>query len=161
MLMLLGVSPGTPIPWLNTYIPQINRWSWNLVILMALSSMVIGILIAINGLVRNPDDELVFDNTGGSWAVVPTGLILLIGSGFFFLGAAVFYLVVGLLQWNVSKSVLITFACVVGVVLLAGLAYNIKVPGAYSQVLLFGGNVSFISMLIGWYIGSATRPLSG
>ncbi|MCE5322883.1 DnaJ domain-containing protein [bacterium] len=158
LIVAIHISPGEPIPWLREYIPYIRLWSWNLVVLMAASSLVIGILISINGLVRNPDEELVFDASGGNWAVIPTGLILLLGSGFFFLGAAVFYIVASLVQWSISRSVLITFACVIGVVVLSSLTYR---PDAARQVLLFGGNVSFFSMLIGWYIGSSFRPLSG
>lgn len=158
LIVAIHISPGEPITWLREYVPYIGLWSLNLVVLMAASSMVIGILISINGLVRNPDEELVFDASGGNWAVIPTGLILLLGSGFFFLGAAVFYIVASLVQWSISKSVLITFACVVGVVVLSSLTYR---PDAMKQVLLFGGNVSFFSMLIGWYIGSSFRPLSG
>ncbi|MHB9038178.1 MAG: J domain-containing protein [Armatimonadota bacterium] len=158
LIIMIGVWPGQPIPQLKTFEPYVNLFSWNLIALMAASSVVIGILISINGLVSHPDEELVFDATGGNWAVVPTGLILLIGSGFFFLGAAVFYLVMGLVQWNISKSVLITFGCVIGVVLLSSLTYQ---PKAMTQVLLFGGNVSFLSMLMGWYIGAAFKLTNG
>jgi curved DNA-binding protein CbpA len=157
LIIMIGVWPGQPISQLERFDPYINLISWNLVVLMAAASVVIGILISINGLVRHPDEELVFDNSGGNWAVVPTGLMLLIGSGFFFLGAAVFYLVMSVVQWNVSKSVLITFVCVIGVVLFSSLTYR---PDAMTQVLMFGGNVSFLSMLIGWYIGAAFKPVN-
>jgi curved DNA-binding protein CbpA len=157
LIIMIGVWPGQPIPWLKENVPQVGLWSWNFVIFVAAGSIVIGILISINGLVRHPDQELVFDTSSG-WLAIPTGLFLLLGSGFFFLGAAVFYLVASLIQWNISKSVLITFVCVLGVVLLSSLTYR---EDAMKQVLLFGGNISFLSMLIGWYIGSSFRPLSG
>lgn len=157
LIMLIGVHPGKPIPWLAYYIPHISQWSWNLVGLIAASSAVVGMLLAINRLVGHPDDELVLENTGGNWAVIPTGLILLIGSGFFFLGAAAFYLIVGLMQGSLSRSVVTVFAAVLGVVLLSALMYE---PGGRLQVLLFGGNISFLSMLFGWYIGWIFRPLS-
>lgn len=157
LIMLIGVHPGKPIPWLAYYIPQVSRWSWNLVGLMAAASAIVGMLLAINRLVGHPDDELVLENTGGNWALVPTGLILLIGSGFFFLGAAVFYLIVGLIQGSLSRSVVTVFVAVSGVVLLSALMYE---PGARLQVLMFGGNISFLSMLFGWYIGWIFRPLS-
>jgi hypothetical protein len=108
-------------------------------------------------LLGHPDDELVLENTGGNWALIPTGLILLIGSGFFFLGAAAFYLIVGLMQGSLSRSVITVFAAVLGVVLLSALMYE---PGGRLQVLMFGGNISFLSMLFGWYIGWIFRPLS-
>jgi len=157
LIMLIGVHPGKPIPWLAYYIPHISQWSWNLVGLMAASSAVMGMLLAINRLVGHPDDELILENTGGNWTLIPTGLILLIGSGFFFLGAAAFYLIVGLMQGSLSRSVVTVFAAVLVVVLLSALMYE---PGGRLQVLMFGGNISFLSMLFGWYIGWIFRPLS-
>jgi len=156
MIFLIRVYPGAPIPWLRTYIPQVSMWSWNLVIFIAAASAVGGAILSVNGLLRHPDDELVFDNTGGSWAIVPVGFILMIGSGFFFLGAAGFYIVIGALQGSLSRSVLTTFALVVCVVILAALMYQ---PQAMKQVLLFGGNVAFLSSLFGWYTGSALKPV--
>ena len=155
-LMLISVYPGEPIPWLKQYIPPMSMWSWNLAAFIAAASACAGAMLSINGLVRHPDEELVFES-GSSWTVVPSGLILLIGSGFFFVGAAAFYVAVGLIQSSLSKSMLTVFACVVGVVLLAALMYE---PDARSQVVLFGGNVSFLSMLAGWYAGASTKPLS-
>ena len=155
LLMLINVIPGEPIPWLSKYIPQVSLWSWNLVGLMAAGSFVVGTLISLNGLVKHPDDEIVFETS--DWALLPAGIILLIGSGFFFLGAAALYIVVGLLQGSLSRSVLISFACVVGVVLISSLTYD---PRAYTQVLLFGGNVAFFANLFGWYFGAMLRPLS-
>jgi curved DNA-binding protein CbpA len=156
LILMLGAYPGKPVGWFKEFVPQVSLWSTNLIALMAAASCVVGMLLCMSGLLRHPDEELVFQS-GGNWAVVPTGLILLIGSGFFFVGAAVFYIVVGLLQGSLSKSVLTAFAGVAGIVLLTTVVY---VPEAKHQVLLFGGNVSFLAMLFGWYIGSMFRPLS-
>ena len=156
LLMLIHVYPGEPIPWLNTYIPKVSLWSWNLVMLMAAASAVGAALLSINGFLRHPDDELVFESSGSGWIMVPVGLILLIGSGFFFIGAAIFYIVFAALQGSLSKSVLSVFGLVVAVVLCAAAAY---VPEARFQVLLFGGNVAFLSSLFGWYTGAALKPL--
>ena len=156
LILLIRVYPGTPIAWLKYYIPQVSLWSWNLVGLIAGASAVGGALLSANGILRHPDDELVFDNGGNSWAIVPVGFILLIGSGFFFAGAAGFYLVFGALQGSLSKSVLTVFGLVVGIVLLAALMYE---PNARLQVIAFGGNVAFLSSLLGWYTGAALKPL--
>ena len=83
--------------------------------------------------------------------------MLLIGSGIFFAGRPRFYILMGLLQMSLSRSVLIAFAGVAAVVGLASLVY---IPEARTQVLLFGGNISFLAMLIGWYIGTMFRPVS-
>ena len=156
LIMLIKVYPGTPIPWLKTYIPAIAQWSWNLVVFVAAASAVAGALLSLNGLLRNPDDELVFDNSGGSWAIVPVGFVLLIGSGFCFIGAAGFYLIFGALQGDLSKSVLMVFGVVCGIVLMSALMCE---PNARMQVLAFGGNVAFLSSLFGWYTGAALKPL--
>lgn len=157
LLMLIGVRPGEPIPGLGYYAPWVSRWSWNLVGLMAGSSAIVGMLLSVNRLLGHPDDELVLESTGSNWAVIPTGIILLIGSGFFFPGAAVFYIVAGFAQGSLSRSVLVAFAGVAGVVVLSALMYD---PAARFQVLKFGGNVSFLSMLLGWYVGAMFKPLS-
>ena len=157
LILLIRVYPGKPIPWLHYYIPQVSLWSWNLVGFIAAASALSGALLSLNGLLRSPDDELVFENSGGSWAIVPVGFILLIGSGFFFAGAAAFYLVVGALQGSLSKSVVTAFGAVAAIVLLASILYE---PAARMQVLTFGGNVAFLSCLFGWYTGAAIKPLS-
>ena len=156
LIMLIGVFPGQPISWLGSFAPPINRWSWNLVSLMAAASIGAGVLLSANGFLRHPDEEIIYENPGGSWVSVPTGWALLLGSGFFFIGAALFYATVSLLQGNLSKSVIIVFACVAVIVTLSAMMY----PHAREQVLLFGGNVAFLSCLIGWYMGSMMRPLS-
>ena len=156
LLFLITISKGKPIGWLRMYFPPADLWSTNLALLIASASVVVGFCLAINKLVANPDEELVFEG-GASWAVVPTGLLLLLGSGLFFLGSAAFYMIVGLAQGSLSRSVMTVFACVTAVVLIAALMYNDE---AVKQVLLFGGNVSFIPMLIGWYLGAAFRPLN-
>ena len=156
LIMLIRVYPGTPIPWLRVYIPQVSTWSWNLVVFIACASALAGALLSVNGFLRHPDDELVFDNSGASWAIVPVGFILLIGSGFFFIGAAGFYILFGALQGSLSRSVLTVFGLVVGVVLLAAVMCE---PAARTQLMLYGGNVAFLSSLFGWYTGAALKPL--
>lgn len=155
LLLLIHAYPGKPIPGLGWYIPQVSRWSWNLVGFMAAASAIGGAILSLNGYLRHPDDELVYDNTGGSWAIVPIGFILLIGSGFFFIGVAAFYVLVGALQGNLSRSVVSVFALVAGVVLFSALMYD---PAARYQVMFFGGNVAFLSSLFGWYTGAALKP---
>lgn len=154
-ILLIGIYPGEPIPWMRIYIPVVDKWSWNLIVFMAVASAIAGGLLASRGMLRHPDEELIFENAN-NWAVVPTGIILLIGSGFFFAGAAIFYIVVGLLQASLSRSVLTVFGTVVMIVLLSAMMY---MPQARHQVVMFGGNVAFLSSLFGWYIGSSMRPL--
>lgn len=156
LVMLISVFPGKPIPWLAVYIPHVSMWSWNLVGFMAGASACAGAMLSLNGLVQHPDEELIFES-GSGWAVIPSGWILLIASGFFFLGAAAIYVALGIIQNSLTRSMITVFACVMLIVLLSALMYE---PSARMQVILFGGNVSFLSMLVGWYIGAAAKPLS-
>lgn len=157
LVMMIKIYPGTPIPWLKSYIPSVSMWSWNLIGLIAGASAIACTLLSVNGQLRHPDDELLLDNSGSSWSIIPIGLILLIGSGFFFLGVSVLYIIFGALQGSLSRSVLIVFGVVAAVVLCAGFLYE---PVARMQVLMFGGNIAFLSGLFGWYTGSAMKPLS-
>ncbi|MDH7602881.1 MAG: J domain-containing protein [Armatimonadota bacterium] len=156
LMLLIWVNPGKPIPWLKLYIPLIQHWSWNFVLLLAASSTIVGMLLSLNGFLSHPDEELVFETHGSKWSVVPTGPILLLTSGFFFPAAAVFYIVVAFLQGNLSRSVVTVF---LAVAVMVGAASMLYVPEARKEVLLFGGNVSFWAMLFGWYIGSLFKPL--
>ncbi len=157
LMLLIWVNPGKPIPWLKLYIPYIQHWSWNLVLLLAASSAIVGMLLSLNGFLSHPDEELVFETHGSKWSVVPTGPILLLTSGFFFPAAAVFYIVVSLVQGSLSRSVVTVFLAVVVIATAASVLY---VPEARREVLLFGGNVSFWAMLFGWYIGALFKPVS-
>jgi curved DNA-binding protein CbpA len=156
LLLLIWVNPGEPIPWLKFYIPPIQHWSWNLIVLMALSSAIVGMLLSLNGFLDHPDEELVFETHGSKWSIVPTGPILLLGSGFFFPAAAIFYIVVSLVQGSLSRSVMIVFVAVAIIVTTASVLY---VPEARKEVILFGGNISFWAMLFGWYLGALFRPV--
>jgi len=155
-ILLLNAYPGKPVEWFVRFLQPVSLWSWNLVGCMAGASAVMGILLAVNGLVNHPDEELLYEHAGSTWSFIPAGAMLSIFSLFFFAGAAVFYILVGLLQGSLSRSVLISFVAVAVVVLLSALTYS---PAARMQVLTFGGNVSFLSLLVGWYIGSLFRPL--
>lgn len=155
MLYLIKLNPGQHIYWLEAF-PQADQWSYNLAGFIAAASIIVGFTLSINGILAHPDEELIFEG-GDNWIVVPSGLILLLGSGLFFLGAAAIYFVAGLAQGSLSRSVMTVFACVMAIILLAGLMYTESY--AIKQVLLLGGNVSFIPMLAGWYIGAATRPV--
>lgn len=156
LILLIKVYPGAPISWLGHYVPQVSKWSWNTIGFLAGASAIAGALLSVNGLLRHPDNELVFENPGSNWAIVPVGILLLIGSGFFFIGAAAFYILFGALQGSLSRSVMTIFGAVVVLVSLAALMCE---PTLRMQVLLFGGNVAFFSSLFGWYTGAALKPL--
>lgn len=156
-LFLVNIYPGEPIPWLRIFhLPIITSWSWNLIGIMFGDGVLVGFLLAVNGILDHPDDELIFESGGRGWGIIPTGFLLLLFAPIFFLGAAAFYLLLGFLQDTISKSVVVAFAAVAGVVLLAAMMY----PFDRMSVVLFGGNVVFVGLLAGWYAGSIFRATS-
>jgi len=157
VLLLLTIYPGKPAPFFSQYLPFVDRWSWNLAAAVLVDSFLLGVVMCVTGFIDHPDEELIFDGGGRSILSFPSGLFLLIFGGFFFWGAAVLYLLVSLLQESLSGSIANVFAAVTIIVLAAALAY----PEGRRQVMLFSGNLAFIGMLVGWYIGAVMRPIEG
>ncbi|MEN6371232.1 MAG: DnaJ domain-containing protein [Armatimonadota bacterium] len=156
-LPLINIYPGEPISFLTDYkLTLIDTWSWNLVWMMLGEGVLAGFLLGINGIVNHPDDELIFEATDRSWAIVPTGLILLFFGPIFFVGAAGIYLLFSIIQNTVSKSVLKVFLATAAIVCFSALLYS----KGLASILIFGGNVVFTGMLFGWYIGSIFCPKS-
>lgn len=154
-LVLINIYPGEPIGFLHAYrLKWIDTWSWNLVGIMLGEGVFVGFLLGINGMVNHPDDELIFEGADRAWAIVPTGLILLLFGPVFFIGAAGIYLLFAFIQNTVSKTVLKVFLATVVIVYFSALLYSRGI----TSILLFGGNVVFTGMLFGWYIGSIFCP---
>jgi len=154
ILFLVNIYPGKPIPWLSQYyLSAISTWSWNLVGIVFGDGVLVGLLLSINKLLEHPDDELVFERGKGGWIIVPTGLILTIFGPIFFLGAAALYLAFGFIQSSLSSSVLRVFLATGVIVLMSALMY----PLGKLSVLLFGGNVAFCGIVLGWYLGVMLR----
>jgi curved DNA-binding protein CbpA len=155
ILFLINIYPGKPISWLGYYhLSIIKSWSWNLIGLMFGDGILVGFLMGINRLIEHPDDELIFDMGGRGWSIIPTGLILLLFGPVFFVGSASFYIVFGLIQDAISKSIVFIILTTVIIAALSALLFPID----KISVLLFGGNVAFVGALIGWYFGSIFAP---
>jgi len=155
LLFMINIYPGQPIIQLEFYrLTWIKAWSWNLVGIMFVEGLLVGFLLGINGLVEHPDDELIFEGTGKTWAIIPTGILLLVFGPIFFLGSAGVYLLFGFLQGTMSKTVLKVFLATGLIVFFSAMLY----PKGANSVLLFGGNIVFTGMLFGWYVGSIFRP---
>ncbi|MDO8682486.1 MAG: DnaJ domain-containing protein [Armatimonadota bacterium] len=153
LLFLINVYPGIPIEGLKIILPVISMWSWNMVALLALDAALVGFLLGVNRVISHPDDELMFLYIPGT--MIPIGFPLLLFSTVFFYAAAGLSTLLSLLQGYFSKSLAIVFAAVMLITLLASLMYE---PGRAS-VVLFGGNIAFPAMVIGWYIGSLFGPI--
>jgi curved DNA-binding protein CbpA len=150
VLPQVAAEPLTQLAW-------ISAWTAPILWAMILSGGILGATLTMMGAVRPLDEELVFpslmrDRASG----VPLGLLLLLTGGLFFYLAVGVYLLIGALQESVSGSVLRVFATTF--VLVCCLA--VLVPAeAGRQILLLGGNVVFISMVVGWMLGDLFRPL--
>src|SRR5262249_44165379 len=146
LMLIVEHSPGEPI----TTLPWISYWTASLVWLMVIDGLLIGATLSVSNLVRPIDEELLLPSLSRGGGGRPVGLLLaLMGGMFFYMGVAM-YTLIGLLQESFSASVLIVFlATFILVVCFAFLAPD----RAGGQVMLFGGNVIFLSMLAGWLLG--------
>jgi hypothetical protein len=157
-LLWLYYSPGTPAPWLQDHMTFINRWSTQLITMMCLEGAIVGFFLAMTGVIRDLDDELVFQMVRGPGvrpASYPIGLILVLINFFSFYLAAVIYVIMGLVQESLSKSVIRALGAVFAITLALSIVYA-SIGG--TQVLFFGGNLVLPALLIGWAIGDMCRP---
>ena len=157
LLLLIYIFPGVPIAGFREYLPTLSRWSGNLIFFLAADGALVGLLLSLNGMLGHPDDELMSQPVpvaARNAQFLPVGIVVLLLSVVFFYGAAAFYLLIGALQEHVSRSVLWVFTAVAGITIVAAIMY---VPSR-TQVLLYGGNVVFLAMVAGWYLGEFLKP---
>lgn len=157
ILLYIGFAPGEPIGWLHENLKVVGDWSANLVFSMLILGILVGLLLSLHNRISPLDEELFFQGVrapGFPSANYPVGLVLLIFNVFNFYLAAVVYVIIGLTQDSISKSVFTALAAVAGCAVACGIAY----PPGWSQVMLFGGNVIFPGLLIGWMFGDMFRP---
>jgi len=157
LLMLLVGAHESPVRWLEMNLPMISTWSSSMITVLVVDSLIIGILLSVNELVGRIDDELVFtviQASGTRPVVYPIGLLLVVINMISFYAAAVIYLIAGAVQESLSKSVLKVFLATFILVVLMAIIYT---PG-WKQVLLYGGNLAFPIVLVGWVIGDTFRP---
>src|SRR5204862_1189936 len=134
----------------------IAPWTVPLRWVMVLDGASVAAVLSLSGVVRRMDEELIFPSwSRGKGVAVPIGLILFVTGALFFYLAGGIYVLDAALQDSFSASVLkllcATLSLVCAIALLAP-------PEATRQVLLFGGNVVFVSMLVGWLLGDLFRP---
>src|SRR5207247_4431255 len=116
----------------------------------------IGAVLSLTGSIRRMDEELIFPSLSRQrGASVPIGLLLFVTSAICFYIAGFIYIVFALMQDSFSSSVLKVFFATLALVCLVALLVP---PAAKGQILLLGGNVIFLSMLVGWLFGDLFRP---
>ncbi len=155
LLLTLAWSPGEPIPWLKEHIPFIGSWSGMLVTTLLGMGAVTGFLMSITEGFRSLDDELVFQTvTSGRHLTYPIGLILVLVNLFNFYAAVGIYVLAGIIQDAISASVMKAFVATGCLLAIIGILY----PSGTREVLIWGGNLVFPAMLIGWAIGDVVKP---
>jgi len=153
LILWLAVSEHRPISNAPAYLAPIATWSVPLLSVMGLSGIILGFTMAATSAVRHIGDELILAGGGGRGPSIPLGLVLIVLSFVSFYAAALLYALIGILQESLTPSMLRVFGVVTGVVLLLTAVYE---PGRVS-VLLHGGNIVFLALVIGWFLGDFFR----
>ncbi len=155
MLFLVYIYPGKPVTLFRQMnAPFVSSWSWNLIMLLLGDGALAGFLLGSSGIVNHPDEELIFESGAHSRTFLPTGLLLLVFGPFFFLGVSILYTVLATLQDAFSRSIVIVIAVVMGIAFFASLLYT----AAPMSVIILGGNVVWVGLVIGWYLGAMFQP---
>lgn len=149
MLLYAALFPGEA-PRGAPLVQVVSNWNATILTLMGLSGLVLGATMTITGAIRRIEDELLLSRVGN----VPVGLIIVVLSVLNFYLAAIVYTVIALVQDSFTPTMRRTFGAVIFVVVALASAYS---PD-HLQVLLMGGNVVFLTFVIGWLLGDVFRP---
>jgi DnaJ-domain-containing protein 1 len=146
-LALLGWVWTNPGDLLFGFVPK------NALIAAVLDGLLLGMALPILHWVGHVDEELFMGSDTFAGGAFPVGtLIGLLGLFWFYL-SVVCYVVLALVQeqfsWSVVKMMGATFALL--------LIFTAFCSDIRAQVLLWGGNVIFTSLLVGWSVGSMGR----
>lgn len=109
--------------------------------------------MSTTGAVRRLEDELIFSRSQSGF-IPPVGPILLLLSAISFWAAALIHILLSVLQEARIAGILRAFGVVAAIVVAAALFYD---EAGRGQILLFGGNVVFLSFIFGWFIGDLFR----
>ena len=136
----------------------VSTWTEGLVAVMVVESFLVGLLLALVGVFRRLDDELLYERAFGAprRSGASAGLYMVVLGALFFYASVAAYVVIGIVQDSFSRSLTVLYAA--AFMLTAALAINFHVLGGMRQVMLWGGNVVFLCMLIGWLVGEIFRP---
>lgn len=152
--LFLGIFPGHAV-WPS--ITLVSEWTSNMLVVMSLISILLGSLLSLTRTARRADEELIFSTI----RVLPGGharsfgiTIILITLIWYYLGFIVYLIVAGNNE-TLSSSILKAY----GIAFLATALVSAAIPAAAGQLFLFGSNISFGFVLLGWVIGDLFRPL--
>jgi len=120
---------------------------------------VAGLTLAIAGIAGPLDQELLYP--GRRRSGLPLGLLLAVTSAISFYLGAILYWILATAQESLSRTVVILLVTT-GVLVAGYSGLSLTIWGNFEmakEVLIFGGNAIFLSMLAGWFIGDIFRPL--
>jgi tetratricopeptide (TPR) repeat protein len=131
-----------------------GSWTLTHIGLLAACGFLTGIILAAGAWIRRIDQELFFTSVGGPRQPMPLGVLLMVIGAIFYPLAIGVYLIFARMQAAISGSVLTVLACTTALTF----GFVFASDATLLQTLLFGGNVIFVAMLCGWFIGDVFRP---
>lgn len=149
LMLFLREAPLKPV----LPLAAVSHWSGGLLAVLIGCGIALGWTMSVTGVVRRLDDELVFSRAQSGF-VPPMGWVVLLLSAVSFWAAALLHTLLSVLQEARIGGMLKAFGAVVAVVALAAAFYD---PVGQGQLLLWGGNIVFLSYVFGWYIGDLFR----
>ena len=155
VILWAAIYPGdAPRGGGGVLLSAVSDWNATITVALALVGLLLGATMTVTGTIRRIDDELILSGVsraGGSY--LPLGLLMIVISVVNFYLAAIIYALVTVLQESLTPSMIRVFGAVTVVVGLLALPY----PHNHWQVLIFGGNVVFITFVVGWLLGDFFR----
>lgn len=134
--------------------PVVEQLPAGLLLAMAASGFTTGMALAAAGWVRRFADEMVVF-AGEPPRVLPLGLVMALFGMVFMPMAFAAYVGIAYYQGLFSGSI----AAVFGLAATLAATFAAAAPvDAYWHALLAGGNLIFVTMLAGWYLGELFRP---
>lgn len=147
-LLMINTYPGDAV---------VAGLSWNAMAALGISGTLAGILLAFYGGMRPMAQAL----APRSSASTPVGLNVLLSlfALVWFYASFIIYLVIGTVQNRTSHSVLRAYAVTFLLTLVFAWLYHPlgNAPASPWMTALFGGNILFPTVLLGWKIGDALR----
>ncbi len=136
-------------------LPVFTNWTLSQLIVTALDGFIAGMILASTGFIRPFTAEMTVHPLTAPRRRAPLNLVL---SLFAFVSlplALVVYLIISYLQGYVSYSVLTAFG--VAAAMTFGF-FSAAPPMAQLETLAVSGNILFLTLLLGWYVGDLFRP---
>ncbi len=153
-LLAANRAPTTPSEWIADTLPWLIGWNGWLVLCLSASGLASGALLTFAGWLAPIKETFWFTAGGSKKTGVPFAALILAASLIFFYGAALVYFIASVMQEAYSRSVALTMSAVLILIVLFALIYS---PGSQVSLILFGGNILFPSLIMGWALGDGVR----